>query len=194
MNKNVAFWITLLRGILAVSLGTALLIQPDQPLPMLGNFMGMYWLAAGIISLRWGASGERARGFPVLAGIIGVLAGLGMLSRTLAPTVVPEAAFFSVLGLVILLTGLLHIFGGFKKSPDQAREWSWTGFLLGLFEVILGLMLVVGPLTRDIWVYLAASIWALIGGAILITDALRLRRLSRQAIHDERVGQPAETQ
>lgn len=194
MNKNVAFWITLLRGILAISLGTALLIQPDKPLPMLGNFMGMYWLAAGIISLRWGASGERARGFPVLAGVIGVLAGLGMLSRTLAPTVVPEGTFFSVLGLVILLTGLLHIFGGFKKSPDQAREWSWTGFLLGLFEVILGLMLVVGPLTRDIWVYLAASIWALIGGAILITDALRLRRLSRQAIQDEHVGQPAETQ
>ena len=194
MNKNVAFWITLIRGILAISLGTALLIQPDKPLPMLGNFMGMYWLAAGIISLRWGASGERARGFPMLAGVIGVLAGLGMLSRTLAPTVVPEVAFFSVLGLVILLTGLLHIFGGFKKRPDQARKWSWTGFLLGLFEVILGLMLVVGPLTRDIWVYLAASIWALIGGAILITDAPRLRRLSRQAIHDERVGKPAETQ
>jgi uncharacterized membrane protein HdeD (DUF308 family) len=180
MNRNVAFWITLIRGILAVSLGTALLIQPDKPLPMLGNFMGMYWLAAGIMSLRWGASGERAKGFPVLAGVIGVLAGLGMLGRSLAPSYVAGDIFFSVLGLVILLTGLLHIFGGFRKSPDQAREWSWTSFLLGLFEVILGLMLVVSPLTRDIWVYLAAGIWALVGGAILITDALRLRRLSQQ--------------
>ena len=187
MSKNVAFWITLVRGILAISLGTALLIQPDKPLPMLGNFMGMYWLAAGIMSLRWGASGERARGFPVLAGVIGVLAGLGMLSRSLAPSYVAEEVFFSVLGLVILLTGLLHIFGGFKKSPDQAREWSWTSFLLGLFEVILGLMLVVGPLTRDIWVYLAAGVWALIGGAILITDALRLRRLSRPESQDNYV-------
>ena len=90
MRRHVAFWVTLVRGILAVSLGTALLIQPDKPLPMLGNFMGMYWLVAGVLSLRWGASGERARGFPVLAGVIGVLAGLGMLSRSLAPAFVAE--------------------------------------------------------------------------------------------------------
>ena len=187
MNRNVAFWITLIRGILAVSLGTALLIQPDKPLPMLGNFMGMYWLVAGLMSLRWGASGERARGFPVLAGIIGVLAGLGMLGRRLAPSYMAEDIFFSVLGVVIVLTGLLHIFGGFKKGLDQVRQWSWTSFLLGLFELMLGLMLVVSPLTRDIWVYLAASIWALIGGAILITDALHIRRLSQQERQDNRV-------
>jgi uncharacterized membrane protein HdeD (DUF308 family) len=184
VKSNVAFWITLIRGILAISLGTALLIQPDKPLPMLGNFMGVYWLAAGVMSLRWGASGERARGFPVLAGVIGVLAGLGMLSRSLAPSYVAEEIFFSLLGLVILLTGLLHIFGGFKKAPDQVRQWSWTSFLLGLFEVILGLMIVVSPLTRDIWVYLAAGIWALLGGAILIGDAIRLRRLSQKEKQD----------
>jgi uncharacterized membrane protein HdeD (DUF308 family) len=180
MNRTVAFWITLIRGILAISLGTALLIQPDKPRPMLGNFMGMYWLVAGVMSLRWGASGERAGGVPMLAGVIGVLAGLGMLSRSLAPSYVAEEVFFSILGLVILLTGLLHIFGGFRTGPDQVREWSWTSFLLGLFEVILGLMLIASPLTRDIWVFLAVGIWALIGGAILIGDALRLRRLSQQ--------------
>ncbi len=180
MNRNVAFWITLIRGILAISLGTALLIQPDKPRPMLGNFMGMYWLLAGVMSLRWGAAGERARGFPVLAGIIGVLAGLGMLSRSLAPSYVAEDVFFSVLGLVIFLTGLLHIFGGFKQSAEQTRQWSWTSFFLGMFEMVLGLMLVVDPLVRDLWVYMAASIWALIGGAILISDALRLRRLSQE--------------
>jgi uncharacterized membrane protein HdeD (DUF308 family) len=103
-----------------------------------------------------------------------------MLGRSLAPSYVAAEVFFAVLGLVILLTGLLHIFGGFRKGPDQVREWSWTSFLLGLFEVILGLMLVVSPLTRDIWVYLAAGVWALIGGAILIGDAVRLRRLSQQ--------------
>ena len=85
---------------------------------------------------------------------------------------------------MILLTGLLHIFGGFKKGPDLVRQWSWTSFLLGLFEIILGLMLVVGPLTRDIWVYLAAAIWALIGGGILIGEAIRLRRLRQHERQD----------
>ena len=69
MKINVAFWITLIRGILAVSLGVVLLFQTDMARPILGNFMGMYWLVAGLMSLRWGARGERVRGFPVLAGI-----------------------------------------------------------------------------------------------------------------------------
>ncbi len=129
----------------------------------------------------------------MLAGVIGVLAGLGMLSRSLAPSYVAEEVFFSILGLVILLTGLLHIFGGFKTGPDQVRQWSWTSFLLGLFEVILGLMLVVGPLTRDIWVFLAVGVWALIGGAILIGDALRLRRLTQKKTGDNRDLPSAET-
>jgi uncharacterized membrane protein HdeD (DUF308 family) len=44
-------------------------------------FIGTFWLASGIVSLRWGTIGERARGWPLLAGVIGVLAGFGILSR-----------------------------------------------------------------------------------------------------------------
>ena len=73
MHRNVAFVITLIRGILAVSLGAALLFQPDKTGSMLANFMGMFWLVSGIFSLRWGAAGERARGWALLAGIIGVI-------------------------------------------------------------------------------------------------------------------------
>jgi hypothetical protein len=39
-------------------------------------------------------------------------------------------------------------------------------------------MLIVEPLGRSTFFYLAASIWALVGGFILISDALRLRRAS----------------
>jgi uncharacterized membrane protein HdeD (DUF308 family) len=61
MSGNVGFIITLIRGILAVSLGVMLVFQPEKTRPMLGNFMGMFWLVSGIFSLRWGASGERAQ-------------------------------------------------------------------------------------------------------------------------------------
>jgi uncharacterized membrane protein HdeD (DUF308 family) len=83
------------------------------------------------------------------------------------------------------LTGLLHIFGGFRTGPVEThllshnRKWSWTAFLLGLFEMVLGLMLVIEPMGRGPLVYFAASVWALIGGVILLGDALRIRRLRR---------------
>jgi len=59
------------------------------------------------------------------------------------------------------------------ESVDQAR----SGCLLGLFEMVLGIMLVIEPLDQGPVVYFAATVWALVGGVILIGDAVRLRRL-----------------
>jgi uncharacterized membrane protein HdeD (DUF308 family) len=91
--------------------------------------------------------------------------------------------------VVIILTGLLHIIGGFWTGQDAARQRSWTSFLLGLFEVALGILLLItraaAPTDFGRPVYLAFTIWALIGGLILIGEALRVRvrvrgaRLSR---------------
>ena len=190
-----AFWITLIRGILALGLGAALLFQPDKALPMLANFMGLYWLTSGVISLRWGAAGGRARGLAVVAGATSVLAGLAMLARWLAQAGGAIHIFVYVLGAIMILTGLLHIFGGFPTGSELSNEprairrrrrrgpriRSWTSVLLGVFEVVLGLLLILNPQERVPGVYLAASIWALVGGVILIGDALRVRRLRRQA-------------
>ena len=190
-----AFWITLMRGMLAISLGVALIFWPDKARPMLINFMGMFWLVSGIVSLRWGVHGERARGLSLLAGAAGFLAGVGMLSRRFTQGMVGEDVLLSVIGLIILLTGLMHILGGFRSGPEvshlfsENRKWSWTAFLLGVFEMVLGLLLVVEPLGRGPLVYFAASFWALVGGAILLGDAARqrrerLRRLRQQPMTD----------
>ncbi len=195
-----AFWITLMRGMLAVTLGVALIFWPDKARPMLVNFMGMFWLVSGIVSLRWGVHGERARGLSLLAGAIAVLAGLGMLSRRFTTGMVGEDILLSVVGLIILLTGLMHIFGGFRTGPVEthllsqnrtrmwSRAWSWTAFLLGLFEMVLGLMLVIEPMGRGPVIYLAASVWALLGGVILLGEAVRLRRIRQRAQQEAEVA------
>jgi uncharacterized membrane protein HdeD (DUF308 family) len=168
------------RGLLALTLGTALLFYPDRARPMLANFMGMFWLTSGIIGIRWGASGERARGLPVLAGIVGVVAGLGMLGRHLAPNVAPIEVFLSVLGLIILLTGVLHIYYGQGKGHSEGKR-SWPATILGVFEIVLGLILVFAPMERGPVILVAAGIWAVLGGIILIGDALRIRRLRKRS-------------
>ena len=182
MKRNAAFTITLVRGLLAISLGAVLLFQPDKTRSMLGNFMGMFWLASGIISLRWSVSGERARRVALLTGVIGVLAGLAMLTRGLTNAWVRQDILFSLLGVVIVLTGTLHIFGGFRVGEHAHRKWSWTSFILGAFEIVLGLMLIFEPMGRSIFFYLAASIWALVGGVILILDAIRIRRAAEEMV------------
>jgi uncharacterized membrane protein HdeD (DUF308 family) len=173
------FWITLIRGLLALTLGTALLFYPDRARPMLANFMGIFWLTSGIISIRWGVSGERARGLPVLAGIVGVIAGLGMLGRHFVPEAAPLDVFLSVLGLIILLTGIIHIYYGMGRGHHD-RKRSWPATILGVFEIVLGLILVFAPMERGPGLLAAAGVWAVLGGIILIGDALRIRKLQKE--------------
>ena len=179
--RSPAFWITLARGILAIALGLALLVQPETARPMLANFFGMYWLLAGVISIRWGARGERARGLPLVAGVVGVLTGLAAIGRFLMGNLLSEVMVFYFLGTVVLLTGLLHMFGGFRTGEERERQWSWGSFLLGLFEIILGGMLLIEPLERGPGLNLTAMVWALVGGATLIGEALRIRRQALRA-------------
>jgi uncharacterized membrane protein HdeD (DUF308 family) len=178
---QIGFWITLLRGIFAISLGLALLVQPDKTRPVLLNFMGFYWLASGIVSIRWGISSRRPRLLAVLAGVIGVLAGLVTVTRRLMFRYLEELIVVYLLGGVIFLTGVAHMAGGFREEPGADRRWSWFSFLLGVFEVVLGGLLLLAPLELGPAVVWAAGIWALLGGLILIRDARRQRAQARRA-------------
>jgi uncharacterized membrane protein HdeD (DUF308 family) len=82
-------------------------------------------------------------------------------------------------GIVAILTGLLHIFGGFRTSAGIGRRWSVGSFFLGVVEVILGLVVVASPGDLNRLTYGAATIWALIGGGGLLADSIRLRWLLR---------------
>jgi uncharacterized membrane protein HdeD (DUF308 family) len=88
--------------------------------------------------------------------------------------------------VVILLTGILHIFGGFRVGEGAHRTWSLTAFLVGAFEAMLGVMLVIEPYRRSIFFYLVVGIWALVGGFILISDAVRLRRTYLSEVEHEK--------
>ncbi len=178
---RVAFWVTLFRGVLAALLGVALILQPDKTRPILVNFMGMFWLVSGIMSLRWGASGQRARRRSIIAGAIGIVGGLLVLSREIVRGVLQESSVIYILGGTLILTGLIHSFGGFRVGEDAVRQWSWTSFLLGVFEIILGILLFISSSTGlGAGIFVAATIWAFIGAFMLISDALRQRSRIRR--------------
>ena len=178
--RHVGFWVTLIRGILATILGVALIFQPDKTRPILVNFMGMFWLVSGIMSLRWGASGQRARRRSLAAGVIGILGGLLVLTRGIARGFLEEKVVIYIFGVVIVLTGLIHAAGGFRVGEEAERHRSWTSLLLGTFEIILGILLLLSPTDPGPGVFIAASIWAFVGAAMLIGDALRQRALHRR--------------
>jgi uncharacterized membrane protein HdeD (DUF308 family) len=178
-KRRTAYWITLARSVLAVILGLALILQPEKTRPMLVNFMGMFWLMAGIMSLRWGTTGERARRASVVAGIVGIVAGALVLIRFLIIDVLGQQVVYVILGILIGLIGLVHVLEGVRTGPDRLRQRSWTGTLLGALEIGLGLVLLLwreefGPIF-----YAVVTVWAFGAAFVLLREALRSRVTAR---------------
>jgi uncharacterized membrane protein HdeD (DUF308 family) len=164
-------WITVARGVMAIVLGLALALHGDRAPAALVNFMGAYWILNGIITFQWGlaAEGPRRR-LPLAAGAIGTVTGAVVLVANVGTTFL-----LAILGVVIALTGLAHLFGGFELADISGRRWR-PGVPLGILEIGLGTTLILTADRHDSLSAWLASAWALVGGAVLVSDAVLMRR------------------
>ena len=178
--KTRLWWITMIRGVAALGLGIGLFVWPASTTDTLLRFMALYWLSSGVMSLVRGIRDDRrGRILFLVTGIVGILGGIFVLVHPLLTAMVNFAALAFMFGIVAILSGLLHIFGGFRTSAGVGRRWSVGSFFLGVVEVILGLVVMASPADPSRTTYVVATIWALIGGGGLFADAIRLRRLAR---------------
>jgi uncharacterized membrane protein HdeD (DUF308 family) len=183
------WWITLARGVFALALGLGLLLPYIDSKSNLLNFMAMYWLFSGISSITWGLRGARRKGLWFVAGIMGITGGAVILLRPrTAPIIAPEA-FPIMFGLIAVLTGLVHIFGGFQSSNNEGYEgrvWTWSSFLLGITEIGLGVLILASPENPHRAVIWIAAAWATVGGVGLILLSIRQLRLYREHFSEEK--------
>lgn len=177
------FWLTLARSILALVLGMALILQPDKTRPMLVNFIGLFWLSAGLMSLRWGASGKPARRLSVVVAIVSIVAGAMVMARFLLINLVGVEVIVVLMSAIFIITGVVHMFEGVQTGPSHERQRSWPSALLGVFEVMIGIVLLVWREDFGPVFYAVVVLWAFISSLILMRDALRLRaaRVQSQA-------------
>ena len=177
------FWITAFRGGLVIVLGLSLLMIPEKTFKMLANFMGIFWLMTGIVSIRQESHKHRDN-LSLVAGVIGVLTGITVITRSLIRQWFGEELFVALLGIVISLTGLLHVVGGFRIGKQAGHGQTRLSIVLGIFEFILGIVLLLGngssTSTEQQLIYLFAIGWAMSGGILLIGDAIRQRRAMAQ--------------
>lgn len=178
---RVAYRVTFARGILALTLGAAMLLQPEKTSDNLATYMGVFWTLTGVVSIRSALAGERMIGVPLVSGLAGVVAGVATIFRGRLDILAAEQLFVYVLATVILLTGVAHVLGGFRGGDELERRRSRSSTLLGMMEIALGLLFLIGSIENSVAAYWAAGVWALTGGVILIGDALLLRRRLRSA-------------
>jgi uncharacterized membrane protein HdeD (DUF308 family) len=164
-------WITAARGVMAIVLGLGLALHHDRAPAALVKFMGVYWILNGLVTLQWGlaAEGSRRR-LPCAAGAIGIMTGAVVLLANVGTTFL-----LAILGVVIALTGIVHLLGGFELADRSGRCWR-PGVPLGMLEVGLGATLILTSNQSGSLSTWLASAWAVLGGAVLVSDALVIRR------------------
>ena len=182
MKRITQAWdVSLLRGMFALLLGFSLVFIAEKTAGNLIQYMGMFWFMTGLTSIGVSrAHGEEAR-WSLVAGILGVITGLVAIGRPFAETIVPQAMVISMIGLASIVTGLLHFVGGFRTHPEHGSHWAQGNRLLGVIEVVLGLIALSHPYAAPKVGYWVATAWALGAGTLLIIQALRLRVDERSA-------------
>jgi len=180
------WWINLVRGAAALFLSLGLILGfglalDDATLKsMLSQFIGIYLIGSGIMSLIWGFSNRKRLGLWFAAGALGLLGGVAFIVRPFIDDFLSSTLLTAILGVVIVLTGVVHILGGFRTGDEYGRKWAWEHFFLGLIEIGMGLVILASPILTVQVSALALSAWGLIAGIGLIADAFRLRRTAQE--------------
>lgn len=166
-----AVWVTAIRGVMAIVLGLALASHHDRAPAALANFMGVYWILSGVVTFHLGLAAKRGRRLlPLVFGAIGIGTGAVVLLADVGTTFL-----LSILGIVIALTGIVHLLGGFELADVSGRRWR-PGVPLGILELGLGATLILTSGQSGSWSTWLASAWAILVGVVLVCDALLIRR------------------
>jgi uncharacterized membrane protein HdeD (DUF308 family) len=179
------WWLNIVRGVAALAIGFGLLLpvelimQADQVQGILFQFIGIYLLVSGIMSLSWGLSNRRRLGIWLLAGALGLLGGIAFLLRPVLEDHFSETILTIIFGLIMLLAGLIHFLGGFRLSQAHGRRWSLGHEFLGLVEIAISILIFISIFVTVDNLRILLSFWGLIAGVGLILDGLRIRRLSK---------------
>ena len=174
------WWISVLRGGLALLLGIGALISgaSDQ---LLVNYIALYWLLGGLLTIRW-ALGVRWRAgsrLGLAAGLLATAMGLVLMARHRLEDIVSPEALIGAVAVTTVATGCLRIVGAFEVEERTGHRWTIGGMILGSVEVVLGVILFLVRNTQGSTVRLTIGIWGLVAGSLLLAQGFRMLQARR---------------
>ena len=167
-TAGVPWWLVLIEGIALIVMGLLLLVSPGMTTLILVQFIGIYWLVAGIfkiISIFMDSSGW---GWKLVGGIVGILAGLVVIQHPLWSPFVIGSVLVIILGIQGLIIGVIGLIQAFKGG-------GWGAAVLGVISILFGLLFLFNVIGFTLALPGAIGILGLIGGLIAIVGAFKLR-------------------
>jgi uncharacterized membrane protein HdeD (DUF308 family) len=174
------WWLTAVRGLVALTLALAIVVA-GRGTARLVTFLGLYWMAGGLITLRLALVIRPRRGarLGLAAGMAAVVGAVLVLLREELSGLVHPDLLVELVGGSAVLTGLLRVLGGFAAEKRLGRRWTLGGIVLGTLEAALGgVLLLSAEVDPEVLAPVAAA-WGVASGTLLLAEGLRLRRFVR---------------
>ena len=162
------WWLVLVEGIALVILGILLVIKPGMASLIFIQFLGIYWLIAGIFRIVSIFLDRSMWGWKLFAGILGILAGIFVLQYPVWSPVVLLSTMVIILGIQGIIYGGIGLFQAFKGA-------GWGEGILGAVSIAFGIYLLanIGAVALVLpWVM---GVLAIVGGIAAIVMAFRLK-------------------
>jgi uncharacterized membrane protein HdeD (DUF308 family) len=167
-SMGVPWWLVLIEGIFAVILGLLLFSAPAMTSAVLVQFIGIYFLVAGMFKIISIFLDSSMWGWKLFAGVLGVIAGLLVLQH-------PIWAPFVLAGTLVIVIGIQGIIFGVVGLVQAFRGGGWGMGILAVLAIALGILLL-----GHVWIATLTTPWvvgafALVGGIAAIVQAFRMK-------------------
>jgi len=168
------WWAVLMQGAFSLIIGFLLLSNPLATTAVIVQFVGMYWLVSGIFSLVSIFIDKSGRGWKLLSGIIGILAGLSIVNHPIWSTFMLPTVMVIFIGVDGLIIGIIAFIGAFKGGGLSAG-------ILGALSFFLGLFLLGSPFIASLALPFVYGALALVGGIAAIIAAFKQQKAEEAA-------------
>jgi uncharacterized membrane protein HdeD (DUF308 family) len=172
-----AWWLLLLRGLVAIAFGVLTVFQPGLSLASLVWLFGFYSLFDGILdagTALFGGHEQDHRWTLFLGGLLGI--GIGLL--TLSSPGLTALALLFYIAIWAIARGLLEIVAAIRLRQEIHGEWLLI--LGGLASVAFGLLLIARPAAGALTVLWLIAGYALFFGVLSVMLAFRARGFSHE--------------
>jgi uncharacterized membrane protein HdeD (DUF308 family) len=168
------WWVILVRGIILILLGMAMLIWPKQSLQVFGIIFVAYLFVDGVMSIFQGFSarkqGQSGAG-DFVVGALAIIAGIVIL-------VWPQWSVEVLAYLVAfwaLLAGISGIAGGLALRKQPGSGWGWF-VAWGVLALVFGIIVLFNPAAGILSILWLVAIWAIMAGIIFAIASFFVRK------------------
>jgi uncharacterized membrane protein HdeD (DUF308 family) len=159
------------RGVFAILFGVLAIAWPEITVLALALLWGAYMIIDGVASIAMSMGSGSDRAYPIVLGVLGVVAGL-------LSFVWPQITVIVLLVLIAawaIVAGVVQIAAAIRLRKVIRNEWFLA--IAGAVTLVLGLLLIVQPAEGAIALLVAIAMFAIAWGLVLIVLGLRLRQL-----------------